>query len=280
MKVTIAVTLLSVVAYCASATAQSAQISPGSNARAVVDSSSDATFEASLASIKATLPEASRQKFDQAVMILMASVLEGGEQTGVDASKLLRAKLDGVAGQKSIRQAESFVSKILEDERARKAKTTDALLPGPPPIRSNSWACEAILSTSIKPAEPRDADVFQLSNDSLVKPRHEGAELPKRLDASSAAGTDKLAVEIKGDVLRVLTRTSVELGETSAAEFEILDVSSDYLFAVDFERGLLGGTLSSFVINRRLGLAVWTKSRPEFLIVPEPDTQSYYLKCR
>lgn len=124
-------------------------------------------------------------------------------------------------------------------------------------IQSNALACEALLTTSILPAS-------------------EG----KRLEARTSLGTDKLALEIHGRVLKFMTRAAVEAGMATAAEFQILRNDDDALAAVNYQSGALGSTLSSLLLNKKNGLAVWTKSHPSFLVDEQPDTQAFYLRCR
>jgi hypothetical protein len=138
------------------------------------------------------------------------------------------------------------------------------------------------LSTSIAPARSRDAQAYRISETSLLKPETELKQLydTKRLEAASNTGTDMLAVEVDGKTLKFITRASVEAGQASAAAFQIIRNDKDVLAAVDHQSGVLGLSLSSFLLNKKNGYAVWTKSRPSFLVDEQPDTQTHYLQCR
>jgi len=125
------------------------------------------------------------------------------------------------------------------------------------PIHDTAMACQALLTTSILP-----------------NPQTKG------LETETGVGTDKLAIEIHGSVLRFMTQASVGAGQATAAEFQILHNDNEVLVAVNYQRGALGSNLNSLLVNKKNGLAVWTKSRPSFLVDEEPDTQTHYLRCQ
>jgi hypothetical protein len=122
---------------------------------------------------------------------------------------------------------------------------------------TNALACDAVLVTSIEPSSRT-----------------------KRLEASSTVGKDKIAMQVQGRTLRFMTRRSVESGIASPAEFQILQNDQESLVAIETGTGTLGSTVNSVVVNKRNGLAVWTKSRSSFLFDSEPDGQMLYLACR
>ena len=124
-------------------------------------------------------------------------------------------------------------------------------------IHGTAMTCQALLTTSILP-NPQT----------------------KQLETKTGVGTDKLAIEIHGSVLRFMTQASVEAGMATAAEFQILRNDNEVLVAVNYQRGALGSNLNSLLVNKMNGLAVWTKSRPSFLVDEEPDTQAHYLRCQ
>lgn len=135
--------------------------------------------------------------------------------------------------------------------------STSMAIPQDTVIRANALACQALLETSILPISEN-----------------------KRLEARAGVGTDKLAVEIHGQVLRFMTKASVEAGMATPAEFQVLRNDDEVLAAVSYQTGALGSTLGSFLLNKKNGLAVWTKSRPSFLVDKQPDTQAFYLRCQ
>jgi hypothetical protein len=123
-------------------------------------------------------------------------------------------------------------------------------LPTPAPVSGSSLACEALLKSTMLPASGK-------------------------LEGDLRPGEDRLAVEIDGSVLRFMTRTSVEVGQATPAEFAILRNSADILSAVLARPE----SIDTFLLNKRNGFAVWTKSRGSFLSDPQPDTQAHYLRC-
>jgi len=125
------------------------------------------------------------------------------------------------------------------------------------PILGTAFFCQALLSTSILP-NPRK----------------------KQLEVKTRVGTDKLAIEISGSALKFISHASVNAGSATATEFQILHNDEEALVAIAYTRGALGSTLNSLLINKKNGLAVWTKSRPFFIVDEEPDTQAHYLRCQ
>jgi hypothetical protein len=89
----------------------------------------------------------------------------------------------------------------------------------------------------------------------------------------------KMAIEIDGKVLKMLTATSVEVGVNKPAEFNIVRENEDELVAVYIESSLFPG-VDTFILHKKSGAAVWTKSSPGSLISKLPDAQAYYMECR
>jgi hypothetical protein len=138
------------------------------------------------------------------------------------------------------------------------ACTADSVpIPSSRPIQGGALSCEALLFTSIQP-NPRT----------------------KNIEIENGVGTDKVAIEILGPVLKFMTQASVGVGQTDAAEFQIMRNDEEVLVAISHSLGALGSTLNSLLINKKNGLAVWTKSRPFFIVDDEPDTQAHYLRCQ
>ena len=90
----------------------------------------------------------------------------------------------------------------------------------------------------------------------------------------------KLAIEIDNKTLKLITTTAVEAGMTKPAEFVILDENSESLVAVNTDKGLVDPGINTFILNKKTGMAVWTKSKPKFFSNQLPDVQSYYMECR
>jgi hypothetical protein len=91
----------------------------------------------------------------------------------------------------------------------------------------------------------------------------------------------KMAIQIEDKILKMITATSVSVGQTDPAELAIVKNNDNELIAVDPETEVvINQGIGTFVLNKKSGLAVWTKSKPAFLATPLPDTQAYYLECR
>lgn len=90
----------------------------------------------------------------------------------------------------------------------------------------------------------------------------------------------KMAIEIDGKVLKMLTATSVEVGINKPAEFSIVKENEDELVAVYLESDNLFSGVDTFILHKKSGAAVWTKSSTSSLISKLPDAQAYYMECR
>ena len=151
-------------------------------------------------------------------------------------------------------------SRLTQEAVPSAIQSMSTVLPGTFPVTSTDLACQAI-SSSIIEQQPEDVAAG-------------------RLIAHVQKASDKLAVKIKGDRLSFMTVASVEAGQAEGAEFLIVKDTEDYLMAVHLSEGGLTTSLNTFVLNRKNGLAAWTKSRPSFLTIETPDTHSVYLVCR
>lgn len=140
------------------------------------------------------------------------------------------------------------------------AQTFKNTLPPGTPVLDKELACEAIIGTSIE-QQPEDVAA-------------------QKLTTKVQKATDKLAIKVKERTLTFITVASVQAGQAEGAEFIIVKDASDYLMAVHVAEGALVTSLNSFLLNRKNGLAVWTKSRPSFLTIKTPETHSFYLVCR
>lgn len=101
-----------------------------------------------------------------------------------------------------------------------------------------------------------------------------------RIDAEISKGGMKLAIEINGQILRLLTTTAVESGMQDAADFTILRNNKRQLVAVYYPTEYPDAGINSFVLNKSNGYAVWSKLKPSLLYVEQPDSQMYYLECK
>jgi hypothetical protein len=99
------------------------------------------------------------------------------------------------------------------------------------------------------------------------------------IDAEISGKGSKLAIGIGDTTLKLLTDTSVGIGTIEPAEMTIVRKTIDSVEAVYFGEGLIDAGVDSFILNRKSGFAVWTKSKPSFFGNNAPDTQAYYLQC-
>lgn len=113
------------------------------------------------------------------------------------------------------------------------------------------------------------------------KPNWEDKPLGE-VEAEISTGGSKIAIEIGEKTVKFLTSTSVEVGMMEPAEFTILSNDDKSLVAVlyDDSAGIAESkVIDSFILNKKSGFAVWTKSRDSFFISDNPDSQVYYLRC-
>ncbi|MFH1407471.1 MAG: hypothetical protein ABIG91_00310 [Patescibacteria group bacterium] len=91
----------------------------------------------------------------------------------------------------------------------------------------------------------------------------------------------KLAIEIDGSELKMLTTSSVEIGITEPARLVIVKEDENLLIAIDPELdSYINRGVGTFILNKKSGTAVWTKSKPSILNSQMPYVQMYYMECR
>lgn len=91
----------------------------------------------------------------------------------------------------------------------------------------------------------------------------------------------KMAIEIDGKELKMITATAVEAGMTEPARLNIVRENDSELVAVDFETDIaIDKGIGTFILNKKTGTAVWTKSKPTFFTTTLPETQAHYMECR
>lgn len=245
-----------------------------------LDATSQDALDRTMKLATAALPPTQRGKFEEAVGILIGDHIDKHPNEPPEARLL--AVFHGRTASELLEDAEALVKRLIDAESERKQAITSRALPPATVVDASSLACEALVSTTISPSQLAPADFFQISDSSFRKPKAEieGLVHARTLEASSSVGTDRLAIEVRSDGLHFVTRAAVESGIAFAPPFRIVKNDSNALAAVDLQEGSLGFTLSTFLLNKQNGLAVWTKSRPSFAIRQEPDTQAHYLLCR
>jgi len=105
---------------------------------------------------------------------------------------------------------------------------------------------------------------------------------PSRLSAKVEDGTDVLAVRVERDHLVFLTKASLEAGVAEGSRFPLVQNGVDYLKAfASTDSGV--ATLESFVLNKRNGMAIWSRIRPAGFagqVAPAaPDSITIYFRC-
>lgn len=125
-------------------------------------------------------------------------------------------------------------------------------------VRNNtSFACESLVS----------ADIIGSTEEYLTN----------GIEGSVKKGTDKVAMNIKdSQTLTFLTGASVQLGTTEGDEFAIVQNNDQKLMAAWFNENVI----STVVLNKANGLAVWLKGNPDFVTYGAPHGGIIYMVCR
>jgi hypothetical protein len=103
----------------------------------------------------------------------------------------------------------------------------------------------------------------------------------KKIEAQVLKGTDKLAITINGDdTLSLMTEASVKAGVTEPAKFEILENNGMTLLAIQRVESRGAPSINTFVLDKKSGLAIWSKSAPRYPTLDKPVGQIIYLSCK
>lgn len=106
-----------------------------------------------------------------------------------------------------------------------------------------------------------------------------GVSSKKCIRGNLFKGTDQVAIEVEGDALYFTTKAAFEAGQVrDKSPFKVLVNSESQLVAIDYDESL-GAYINVFALNRRTGIAVWSKSRSRDFLTGNPDVQSYILSC-
>lgn len=91
-------------------------------------------------------------------------------------------------------------------------------------------------------------------------------------------GTDKIALNIIDEnTLSFLTRASLEAGVSEGDHFVIINNTDEELVAILYND--FNSSVNIFTLNKTNGLAVWSKTRPNFLTYDSPTGSIIYLSC-
>ena len=102
----------------------------------------------------------------------------------------------------------------------------------------------------------------------------------RNISAQVKEGVDEISIEIEGNTLYFLTGASFNLGEAKAAKFQVIYNTEEEVLAICPQQ-TAGYTVDIFTLNKKTGLAVWTKTRSfDLLSGSTPSAQSFYLICK
>ena len=102
----------------------------------------------------------------------------------------------------------------------------------------------------------------------------------KGIEAKLAKGTDKVSIQIEGDILYFLSDASFNLGEAKPAKFQVIYNTEEEVLAICHQQ-TAGYTVDIFTLHKKTGLALWTKTRSfDLLSGGTPSGQSFYLICK
>lgn len=157
----------------------------------------------------------------------------------------------------------AFLIVVLLFSSQAQAKDTSVKRPLPPapvlPIEDNFF-CSAILGSSLYTESRKEVE------DSGIK--------GMLFDA-----TDRIAIKVEGDKLRFLSKASFEAGDVEdESPFSVLVNDAEQVVAIDYDIGR-GVFINTFALNRKTGIAVWSKSRSVDFLTLNPDNQSLVLSC-
>lgn len=122
---------------------------------------------------------------------------------------------------------------------------------------NNTLACEALIDGSFtgSPAE----------------------HLTNGIEATIGKGTNRVSLQIKDEkTLSFLSGASFNAGDVGGVDFSIVKNDDKELVAAMWN----GSSMNSIIVNKKNGLAIWSKSRSEFPVYDAPSADLSYLICR
>jgi hypothetical protein len=100
--------------------------------------------------------------------------------------------------------------------------------------------------------------------------------LTNGIEGSVEKGTDKIAMNIKdAQTLNFMTAASVRAGMSEGDNFAIVQNDDQKLIAVWFNEN----AISTVVLNKTNGLAVWLKGNPDYMLYGAPYGSAIYMIC-
>jgi len=123
--------------------------------------------------------------------------------------------------------------------------------------QSTTLGCEEIISSSIEPPN-------KINNDLTVT-----GKLRK--------GQQNLSVSFENEKVKLITGTSVKIGNTDTVDYTIVKNDQDKLLSINLDK--INESLHIFALNKKSGLAIWSKTDANYFIANNPVQDSYYLQC-
>jgi hypothetical protein len=149
------------------------------------------------------------------------------------------------------------IVRIAETSQSTPTQRTVAL-PAPTNVsKQSSFRCRSLLATDLTS-----------SYDST---------LTNGLKGTLADSTNSVSISIENPKkLAFLSGAGFDLGVARGPEFDIVANTARELVATYFD----GSSMNSFVLNKTVGLAVWSKIRPDFPGYGAPTGSQDFLTCR
>jgi len=124
-------------------------------------------------------------------------------------------------------------------------------------VSNSTFACEALIDSSVT-----GSPVEYLING---------------IEATSGKGTNKFSLQIKDEkTLSFLSGASFDAGVVGGVDFSIVKNDDKELVAAMWN----GTSMNTVVLNKKNGLAIWSKSRSDFLTYEAPSADLSYSICR
>jgi hypothetical protein len=128
-----------------------------------------------------------------------------------------------------------------------------------PPMSSDQCRCESLINAAVF------ADTLSQKN----------------IVGTLSKGTDEISIEIKGNILYFLSGASFKQGGARPAEFRVVHNTNEQILAICSQETGNGYTVDIFALNKKTGIAVWTKTRSYDLFSGgHPLGYCIYLKCK
>lgn len=124
-------------------------------------------------------------------------------------------------------------------------------------VSNTTFVCEALVDSSVT-----GSPVEYLTNG---------------IEVTTGKGTNKVSLQIKDEkTLSLLSDASLNAGDVDDVDFSIVKNDDKELVATMWN----GTSMHTIVLNKKNGLAIWSKSRSDFPTYEAPSADLSYLICR